>query len=62
MAAIPIETLVGTALISVNLPGLKPLGWWQTPAIFAYAMVSCLVANDALKVALIKSRVAEAVA
>ena len=44
----------GTVLTFVGLPGLMPLPWWQTLAIFAYAMVSCLVVNDAVKVAMIK--------
>jgi hypothetical protein len=39
-----------------------PLPWWQTLAIFVYAMVSCLVLNDAVKVAMIKWRVPDAVA
>jgi hypothetical protein len=38
------------------------LPWWQTLAIFVYAMVSCLVVNDAIKVAMIKWRVLNAVA
>jgi hypothetical protein len=46
----------------VGLPGLLPLPWWQTLAIFAYALVSCLVVNDAVKVAMIKWRVPNAVA
>jgi H+-transporting ATPase len=33
------------------------LPWSQTLAVFIYAMVTCLVLNDAVKVALIKSRV-----
>jgi H+-transporting ATPase len=37
------------------------LPWWQTLTLFAYAMVSCLVVNDALKVAMIKWRVPESV-
>jgi hypothetical protein len=37
-----------------------PLPGWQTLTIFAYAMVSCLVVNDALKVAMIKWRVLNA--
>ncbi len=49
--------LAGTALTLVGLPGLRPLPWGQTFAIFAYALVACLVVNDALKVALIKWRV-----
>jgi hypothetical protein len=31
-----------------------PLPWWQTLAIFAYAMAACLAVNDAVKVAIIK--------
>jgi hypothetical protein len=38
------------------------LPWWQPLAIFAYAGVSCLVVNDAVKVAMIKWRVPNAVA
>jgi len=49
--------LAGTALTRLGLPGLMPLPWWQTSVIFAYALVACLVVNDALKVALIKWRV-----
>jgi H+-transporting ATPase len=55
------DALAGTALTFVGLPGLMPLPWWQTLAIFVYAMVSCLVVNDAVKVALIKWRVPSAV-
>jgi len=36
------------------------LPWWQTVEIFAYAMVSCLLLNDAVKVAMIKWRVPDA--
>jgi hypothetical protein len=39
-----------------------PLPWWQTLAIFAYAMVLCLVVNDAVKVVMIKWLVPNAVA
>ena len=31
-----------------------PLPGWQTLAIFVYAMISCLVINDVVKVAMIK--------
>ncbi len=55
-AAVIAETLVGTVLTFVGLPGFIPLPWWQTLAIFAYAMVSCLVVNEVVKVALIKRR------
>ena len=52
MAALSAEALFGTVLGLVGLPGLAPLPWEQVIAIFGYAMVSCLVANDALKVVL----------
>ncbi len=54
VAAVMAETLVGTILTRVGLPDLMPLPWRQTLAIFAYAMVSCLVVNDAVKVVMIK--------
>ena len=52
---------MGTVLTLVGLPGFVALPWWQTLAIFIYAMVSCLVLNDAVKVAMIKWRVLNAV-
>ena len=39
MAALAADALAGTVLTLVGLPGLTPLPWWQTLAIFAYAMV-----------------------
>jgi H+-transporting ATPase len=54
LAALIAEALTGTVLTFVGLPGLMPLPWWQILAIFAYAMVSCLLVNDAIKVAMIK--------
>jgi H+-transporting ATPase len=36
--------------------------WWQMLAIFIYAMASCLVVNDAVKVAMIKRLVPTAAA
>jgi plasma-membrane proton-efflux P-type ATPase len=62
MMALVAVALIGTALTRVGLPGLMPLPWWQTLAIFAYAMVACLIVNDAVKVAMIKWRVPAAVA
>jgi len=62
IAALMADALVGTVLTFVGLPGLMPLPWWQTLAIFVYAMVACLVVNDAVKVAMIKWRVPEALA
>ncbi len=54
VAALSADALTGTVLTRVGLPGLAPLPWHQTLAIFAYATVSCLLVNDALKVALIR--------
>lgn len=62
MAALIADAITGTALTFVGLKGLSPLPWWQTLAIFAYAVVSCLVLNDVLKVAMIGWRVPNAVA
>ena len=57
MAALTADALTGTALTLVGISGLDPLPWWQVLVIFGYAMIACLVVNDALKVALIKWRV-----
>ncbi|MFI5001635.1 MAG: HAD-IC family P-type ATPase, partial [Reyranellales bacterium] len=62
MAALVLDALVGTGLTLVGLPDLAPLPWGQTLAILGYAMVSCLVVNDAIKVAMIKWRVPAAAA
>ena len=62
IAALVADVLIGTVLTFVGLPGLMPLPWWQTLAIFVYAMVTCLVVNDAVKVAMIKWRVPAAAA
>jgi hypothetical protein len=56
------DTLTGTVLTFVGLPGLMPLPWWQTLAVFVYAMVACLGVNDAVKVGMIKWRVLNVVA
>lgn len=55
-------TLIGTLLTLVGIPGLMPLPWWQTLGIFSYAMMSCLIVNDTIKVAMIQWRVPSAVA
>jgi len=62
LSAIATDAITGTVLTFVGLPGLTPLPWWQTLAVFLYAMVSCLVLNDAMKVVLIKWRIPTAVA
>jgi H+-transporting ATPase len=54
MGALAAEAFTGTVLTFAGLPGLSPLPWWQLLAIFGYAMISCLVVNDAIKVAMIK--------
>ena len=54
--ALMADALAGTVLTRVGLPGLMPLPWPQTLAIFAYALVSCLVVNDAVKVVMISRR------
>ena len=53
VAALLANVLLGTGLVLAGIPGLVPLSWRQTLVVFAYAMVSCLVVNDAIKVALI---------
>jgi H+-transporting ATPase len=54
LAGLAAEVVLGTVLTRVGLPGLMPLPWWQTLAVFAYAMAACLVVNETLKVAMIK--------
>jgi magnesium-transporting ATPase (P-type) len=61
LLALGADALTGTVLTFVGLPGLKPLPWWQTLAVFVCAIVACLGVNDALKVAMIKWRVLNAV-
>ena len=62
LSTLAAETIAGTLLPFVRLPGLTPLPWWQTLAIFVYAMVACLGVNDAMKVAMIQWCVPDAVA
>jgi plasma-membrane proton-efflux P-type ATPase len=62
LTALAADAIVGTLLTLVGLPGFKPLPWWQTLAVFIYALVTCLLLNDAVKVALIKWRVVNKVA
>jgi len=60
LLALAADALTGTVLTFVGLPGLLPLPWWQTLALFVYAMVACLGVNDAVKVTMIKWRVLSA--
>jgi len=62
LSALVADALTGTVLTFVGLPGLKPLPWWQTLAVFLYAMLACLGVNDAVKVAMIRWRVLDVVA
>jgi hypothetical protein len=62
LAALTADALTGTLLTFVGLPGLMPLPWWQTLAVFVYALVACLGVNDAVKVAMIHWCVLNAVA
>ncbi len=61
IAAVATDVLLGTALTFAGLPGLAALPWWQTLGVFFYAMVACLVVNDALKVAMIRWQIPLAV-
>jgi magnesium-transporting ATPase (P-type) len=56
IAALVADALTGTVLTMVGIPGLDPLPWWQALAILGYAMVACLIVNDAIKVAMIRWR------
>ena len=62
LIAVVSVAFMGTVLTSVSLPGLMPLPWWQTLAIFVYAMVTCLIVIDAVKAAVIKWRVPRSIA
>lgn len=54
MFALAADAVTGTVLTFAGLKGLRPLPWRETLAVFVYAMASCLVLNDAAKVAMIK--------
>jgi H+-transporting ATPase len=56
------DAFTGTLLTRVGLPGLLPLPWSRTLAIVVYAMIACLMVNDAVKVMMIKWRVPAAIA
>jgi hypothetical protein len=62
LSTLTAEAIAGTVLTFTGLPGLMPLPWWQPLAVFVYAMVMCLGVNDAVKVAMIKWCVPNAVA
>jgi H+-transporting ATPase len=62
MAALFADALIGTIFTRVGIPELTPLPWAETLAILAYVMISCLVVNDAVKVAMIRWQVPAAAA
>ncbi len=62
VVALVADAVAGTVLTFVGVPSLMPLPGWQMLAIFAYAMVACLVVNDVLKVAMIKWHVPQVLA
>ncbi len=57
MGALAADAGVGIALTFAGLADLKPMPPLQMLSILGFAMFSCLVVNDALKVALIRWRV-----
>jgi plasma-membrane proton-efflux P-type ATPase len=61
VAALVADAFTGTILTRVGLPGLMPLPWSQTLAVFACAMAACLIVNDSVKVVMIRWRVPTAV-
>jgi hypothetical protein len=62
LSTLAAEAIAGTVLTFMGLPGLMPLPWWQTLGVLVYALVACLGVNDAVKVAMIKWLVPNAVA
>ncbi len=54
-AALVLDILAGTLVPFAGLPGLTPLSPTHTVAVFGYAMLACLVVNDALKVTMIRA-------
>jgi magnesium-transporting ATPase (P-type) len=57
IASLIADACIGTGLTRVGLASLVPLPGLQMFAIFLYAMVSCLVINDCLKVFMIRWKV-----
>jgi magnesium-transporting ATPase (P-type) len=54
LIALVAEALGGSILTRVGLAGLSPLPWPWMLGTFAYAALSCLVVNDALKVLMLR--------
>lgn len=60
LSTLAAEAVAGSVLTRLGLQGLMPLPGWQMLAIFVYSMIMCLGVNDAIKVAMIKWRVLNA--
>jgi magnesium-transporting ATPase (P-type) len=54
LAALVAELVLGTALTRVGLSRFSPLPWGWMLGLLGYALVVCLVVNDAVKTALIR--------
>jgi plasma-membrane proton-efflux P-type ATPase len=54
LVALIAEALVGSVLTRIGLGGLSPLPWAWMLGIFAFAALSCLAVNDALKVLMLR--------
>jgi magnesium-transporting ATPase (P-type) len=54
LVTLALDAIVGTLLSTVGMPGLPPLPWAQTIAVFTYAMLCSLGLNDMVKVKLIR--------
>jgi len=59
MAGVLVELGVGSVLTLIGLGEFTPLPWWQMLALLAYALFSCLLVNDAVKVAMIRWSVSD---
>jgi len=62
LAALTADALIGTVLTFVGIQRVCVLAVGQMLIIFTYAMIMCLLVNDAVKVVLIKWRIPSAVA
>jgi len=56
LAALALDALVGTLVSSVGIPGLAPLPWRVTLAVFGYAMRRSLGVNGLTKAAPLRWR------
>ena len=59
LLGVMVEFTLGTTLTLVGFGEFTPLPWWQMLGLFCYAMFSCLIVNDLVKVAMIKRFISE---